>query len=213
MTRSAIILVFLALCTWALPAHAQVHSGAAYSLYADPRPRLAGDVLTIILAERTSAQRASEWERNANSRLGGGSNLDGGTDLTGRFALDASFNRESLSSNQSVQRDLLSGTLTALITGVDSTSGNLLVAGERRLNVNGETHVMKVRGVVRPLDVTYDNTVLSFQIANADIEYRRAGFHRRFIKPGAVARIGVGLVLGAASFFAIQQGMGALANQ
>ncbi len=92
--------------------------------------------------------------------------------------------------------------MTVVVVGVDST-GNLAIQGERRLSVNGEAHVMKVSGLVRPYDIRYDNSVLSYQIANANIEYRRAGFGRKWFKPGALVRWGVYALLGAGAYYAL----------
>ena len=172
----------------------------AQSLYADPTARQAGDVLTVVLAERTAAERASGFTNSSSSNLGGGSTTQGGA-VDGRFALDATFRKDARSRNETVQHDLLRGTLTARVVAVDST-GNLVVEGERRLNVNGVTHLMRLSGTVRPLDVRHDNTVLSHQIAGAVIEYRRAGLGRKFLKPGTFAKLGAVAVLAASLLFA-----------
>lgn len=180
----------------AQPARAQL------SMYADPKAHRTGDLLTVVLVERTSAQRESDWNNRSNASMGGSGNVAGGSSLSGHFGLDATFNKDARTYNQSIQRDLLSGTITAVVTHVDST-GNLVIAGERKLSVNGESHLLKVSGLVRPFDVQNNNTVLSYQIANAAIEYQRGGFHRRFLKPGAFVKIGLAAVLGAAVAFAV----------
>ena len=137
-----VLFIFTWLTLGALPAVAQ------NSLYADPRAFRQGDLLTIILAERTAAQRESNYEQAANTKLGGAAAVSGS--LGGRFGLDATFVHEGKSRNETLQRDLLTGTVTAIVVGVDTT-GNLLIEGERRLNVNGVTHLMRISGLVRPL--------------------------------------------------------------
>ena len=163
-------------------------------MFADPKARQTGDVLTIILAERTAASRESGWQNQSDAAAGGNASASN-NDLSGRFAFDASLSKSAKALNESVQSDLLSGTITAVVVSVDET-GNLVVQGERRLSVNGEAHLMKVHGVVRPFDVRYDNTILSYQIANADIEYRRDGFGRKWVKPGFLVRTGVVALIG-----------------
>ena len=66
------------------------------------------------------------------------------------------------------------GTLTARVVGVDP-AGNLLVEGERQLDVDGTTHILQVSGLVRPQDVGPSNSVLSHQIADARVAYRTEG--------------------------------------
>ncbi|MEX0599891.1 MAG: flagellar basal body L-ring protein FlgH [Rhodothermales bacterium] len=186
--RAAIITLLLVGAV--IPAQAQ------RSMYADPKAANAGDLLTVVLVERTSAQRQSAWSNAANSALGGSGDVGGGT-ISGIFSADASFNKAAQSNNRSSQEDLLNGTVTTRVVQVDE-GGNLFIEGERKLNVNGETHLLRISGIVRPIDVRSNNTILSPDIANAEIEYRRSGIHRRFFRPGMLARIGALGLLAAA---------------
>lgn len=174
----------------------------AQSMYADPRARSVGDVITIVLAEETSAQRASSYANNSNASSGGSAGVNSPS-VNGTFGLDTEFNNRSSNENETVQSDLLKGTLTARVTDTDE-AGNLIVEGERRLNVNGVTHLMQVSGTVRPLDVRSDNTLFSYEIADAEVEYRRDGAIRRYTKPGFLAKAGMVAALGAAIFFGTQ---------
>lgn len=174
----------------------------AQSLYADARARQPGDVLTVLLSESTSAQRESSSQNRSNSSMGGSASTNG-PNIAGTFGLDAEFSNASESANETMQSDLLQGTLTVRVTEVDD-AGNLVVEGERRLNVNGVTHFMRVTGTVRPFDIRTDNTLFSYQIANADIEYRRDGLIQRYAGPGFIAKVGAVAVLGAAIFFGTQ---------
>ncbi len=178
---------------------------AQRSMFSDVKAYRVGDAITITLAERTAAQRESQWERSSSSRLDGGSDIDAGTALNGRFGVNANFKNDAERRNGSVQSDLLRGAMTAVIVDVDSLSGNLIVAGERSLNVNGETHIMSVRGAVRPFDIQGDNSVLSFQLANADIVYKRqGGLKRAFLGPGALTGIATVVAIGAAAYVGLQ---------
>ena len=181
------------------------NASAQYSLFSDIKGRQLGDVITIRLEERTAAQRESGWENEKSGRLGGTGSLDGGSTLSGTFGMDARFDQESSRRNESVQSDLLRGTLSAVITRVDSLSGNVIVEGERSLNVNGETHLMKVTGTVRPFDIRGDNSVFSYQLANAMIEYKRAGGIKKAIfSRGTLIGVGTVLMVGAAAFVGMQ---------
>lgn len=170
------------------------------SMFADPKAQGPGDILTIVLAERTAAQRESAWENRSNSRLGAGATV-AGDGLSGQFAADARFSKEARARNESVQSDLLRGTVSARVVAVDAV-GNLQVHGERKISVNGEAHLLTISGVVRPYDILYNNTILSHQIADAEIEYRRTGFAKRMFKPGAFVKIGAIAALGAALLIA-----------
>ena len=67
-------------------------------------------------------------------------------------------------------------------------NGNLVVEGRRRVQVNYETQIMIIRGIVRPRDVDADNTVLSTQIADAEIIYAGEGVISEKQKPGWLSR-------------------------
>ena len=198
------ILLFLAalwLVTYLLPPSA----AAQYSLFSDVKARQPGDVITVRLEERTAAQRESGWENEKSGRLGGTGSLDGGSTLSGTFGMDARFDQETTRRNESVQSDLLRGTLSVVITQIDSLSGNVQVEGERSLNVNGETHLMKVTGTVRPYDIRGDNSIFSYQLANAMIEYKRAGGIKKAIfSRGTLIGVGTVLMVGAAAFVGMQ---------
>ncbi len=193
VTGMTLLFLAIALLLSARPVAAQ------QSLYADITAFRVGDALTIQLAERTSAQRKSGWERSTSSNLGGAGNVNGADNISGSFGVNATFNNQAQKENESVQRDLLQGTMTALVVGVDSLAGNLIIEGERSLHVNGETHILKVQGSVRPFDVSRNNTILSYQLANAIIEYKKAGgIKRALMGPGALAGVATLLVVGAA---------------
>ncbi len=193
--RVACAATLFALALTVSPAQAQL------SVFADPKADATGDLVTIILVERTSASRQSAWQNASDAALAGGAEVAGSSDISGRFGVDATFNKKARNQNSSSQEDLLNGTITARVLDVDPT-GNLIIEGERKLSVNGETHLLRISGVVRPIDIRSNNTVLSPDIASADIEYRRGGIHRRFFKPalfvraGAVAAILAAVILG-----------------
>jgi flagellar L-ring protein precursor FlgH len=176
-------------------------SAQSQSLYSDPKATEPGDVLTIILDERTSAQRESSYEGRSSSQVQGNGSATGGG-LGGQFGANATIENQTNTSNQAVQSSTLTGTLTVRIVEVNQ-AGNLIVSGKRRLTVNGSTHVMEVSGVVRTDDIRFDNTVLSHQIADAKIKYNQSGvrhngfFSKGFLlKAGSAVLVGVGVFLG-----------------
>lgn len=166
----------------------------AVSLYADVKAYQAGDLITVILAERTSARRSSESTAQQSARVGG----SGTTSSGDFFGLDAQFGGQRDSDSRTVQSDLLAGTITARVVGVDA-AGNLSIEGERRLNVDGAVHLMTVQGLVRPADVTTANTVLSYQIAGADVVYRQEG-GSKFLSGRFLTLVGTAAVLVGAVF-------------
>ncbi len=192
-------IIFLSLVVLMMP----LSSYAQVSLFADPRAHQIGDVVTIILAERTNAQRESRWANRSDAVRSGSGTVKGSNNLSGSFGVDATFATDNNNRNTSLQRDLLNGTISAQIVAIDSL-GNLIIRGERILTINGETHLLRISGAVRPIDVRHDNTLLSYQIADARIEYRQTGFKHRWFKPNFWSRMGVVAILGAAVMYALK---------
>ena len=158
---------------------------AAQSLFADAVARRPGDVITVVLAERTQAQRESASDEQAQAGLGGGASV--GPPVSGQFGLDARYASDATARSRSAQSDLLSGTVSVVVTDVDE-AGNLVVEGERTMNVNGAGHRLRLAGLVRPDDVRAGNVVFSYQIANAEVDYRQDGLRNKFFGPSFFAK-------------------------
>jgi flagellar L-ring protein precursor FlgH len=195
---------FLAPATLALavflggPVSAQGQS----SLYSDPTATEPGDVLTVVIDEQTSAQRASRYEGSSSSEVSG-SGSAAGNGLAGQFGANAQIENETANSNQTVQSGTLTGTMTVRVVDVNE-AGNLVVTGERNLTVNGATHVMEVSGIVRTDDIRHNNTVLSHQIADAKVKYNQSGArHNGFFSKGFLLKAGSAVLVGISIFLGL----------
>jgi flagellar L-ring protein FlgH len=170
---------------------------AAQSLFADPKASQVGDVITVVLAERTAAQREAGWDNQSRSRFGGEPGLERRrrTLRSRRPVQQGSPGAQHIFAAGPPDRHLLCSNRRR------DARGNLLVHGERSLTSTAR-RTSCVSADSSPFDIRHDNSVLSYQIADAEIEYRQAGMHRRFVRPGFLARAGAVVVLGAAIFFA-----------
>ena len=54
-------------------------------------------------------------------------------------------------------------------------NGFLKVQGEKIMNLNQGSEVIRIRGIIRPQDISSANTIESQQIANAEITYKGKG--------------------------------------
>lgn len=67
-------------------------------------------------------------------------------------------------------------------------NGNLVIFGKRQRQVEGDTQVIQVSGIVRPSDLSFDNTVDSDRVANFRLVYKSTGRESRMTKPGWLGR-------------------------
>jgi len=148
-----------------------------YPLFEDRRPRNVGDIVTIIIQEKTNASK----------------NVDTSTDKTGSasLTLDAvpDFLPDSINSSQNLKAaggnqmegkgsssadNTFTGTITTTVIGV-LPNGNLQIAGQKQIAINRGSEYVRFSGVVDPRSITGSNTVLSTQVADARMEYRSKG--------------------------------------
>jgi len=91
------------------------------------------------------------------------------------------------SSGDTARSESLTATVTAVVTKVFS-NGNLFVEGHRVILVNEEEHHFYISGVVRPIDIDQDNSVQSYMVAEAQIEFVGRGVLSDNQKPGWLSR-------------------------
>ena len=95
----------------------------------------------------------------------------------GEFFSTINGGGSSLSSNgtgTAGQSASLNGSISAIVVDV-MANGNLVVFGEKQLELNEGSEYIRVRGVIRPEDIQPNNTVLSRRLANAQFSYSGAG--------------------------------------
>jgi flagellar L-ring protein precursor FlgH len=145
-----------------------------FALFEDTKARAVGDLLTVVLIERTQASKKAETSTAKDTSTDIGNPTLFGRPLTangtpvGAFGLEGS--RAFSGKGDASQSNQLSGSVT--VTVVDRLpNGNLLVTGEKNVSLNQGSEVVRLTGVVRPMDVRPDNSVTSDRIADAKIEY------------------------------------------
>ena len=69
------------------------------------------------------------------------------------------------------------------------SNGNVAIYGQHQVKVNEEVEVMQIRGEVRPQDITAQNTVFSYQVANAELAMKGSGVVSQKQSPGVLTRM------------------------
>lgn len=174
--------------------------GYSQALFEDLKARRIGDTITIVLEERTQASKDAKTETSKDNTVGIanptllGAELKFDTPLLPHADGRSSTLGTSLSSAQefkgegsSSQGNSLSGNITVTVIDV-LPNGNLMVRGEKWLTLNQGDEYIQISGIVRPVDVRADNTVLSGQVADARITYSGEGFVADSNKMGWLGR-------------------------
>ena len=153
-----------------------------------------GDIVTILLAESAQASRVNglTTERVSVNQITPGV-------LPADTLFDEYANLANLGSTISSegngtagQSASLTGSISAVVTEV-MANGNLVVFGEKQLELNEGSEYIRVRGVVRPEDIQPNNTILSRRLANAQFSYSGAGELARSTRIPPITNILFGL--------------------
>jgi flagellar L-ring protein precursor FlgH len=94
-----------------------------------------------------------------------------GTNILNNNLNDATtFDGEGTSAQSNVLTGFISVTVAKRLV-----NGNLLVRGQKWITINQGREYVRIQGIVRPVDIAPDNTVLSTQVADAIIAYGGTG--------------------------------------
>lgn len=165
----------------ALGLAASAHAENLYpggSLVSDQRARAAGDALTVLIIEAATAESRADTSEDASFELEAGVK-----DASGLSTGGLNIGSQSNGEGRTARSGRLRGQVSVLVDQV-LESGNLLVRGEQLITINGEQQKISIEGIVRPIDISAENTVASTRLVNARIEYSGEGWVARSQKNG-----------------------------
>jgi flagellar L-ring protein precursor FlgH len=159
----------------------------------DQRARRIGDILTVSFNEIYAATKAQTAASSKTDAFGvtlptGLPNM-----LTGGFdkdpaGLNAGTTRSFAGSGNAVQSNSFSGLLSVTVVRVFD-NGNMEVQGQKELTLNNGNEYVRVRGVVRPEDISATNIVSSDRLADAQIRYTGSGHLADSSQPGWLSQL------------------------
>ncbi|MBE8952171.1 MAG: flagellar basal body L-ring protein FlgH [Quinella sp. 1Q7] len=145
--------------------------GGAMSMYSDKKARNVGDILTIVISESTT-QTATKSRTNSKS---GSVSVGSGTgifDFIKAFSASGSDNWQADGTATDTNR--FSGQITVTVVEV-LPNDNMIVEGTQSIWQNRDEHKITLRGVIRRDDVTMNNTVPSYKVADATLKFNGKG--------------------------------------
>lgn len=156
-------------------------------LYTGTRAARAGDPVTILLIENTTAAKSVN---SKNSKSGGASILPptaGPLSFLNPDALKASSNSSFNGGGNAAQTSTLASTLSVTIAEV-RPNGTALVRGEKQMKLSQGDEWVRFSGIIRLADIDQENTIPSPRVADARIEYSGKGALMRSSKQGWLGR-------------------------
>lgn len=146
-----------------------------------------GDVITVLLDERMQGSRSTRTDVSRESRNNALPNalgiIPGGIRGAAASLNLNESNTTSSGAGTADQTATLTGSLAVSVVEV-MPNGNLVVRGEKQLSLSEGSEVIQISGVIRPQDVSPNNTVLSRRLAHSQIAYRGSGDLAMAAQPG-----------------------------
>lgn len=154
------------------------------SFFRDTRAWKVGDILTVNVDITDSAKLSNGTRQQRDSADKMGINkLFGKEKVIGKLLgkasnpaslIDANSNRDIGGSGTISRNESISTVIAAMVRKV-MPNGNLVIEGRQEVRVNSELREIRIAGIVRPRDITSQNSVNSNQIAEARISYGGRG--------------------------------------
>lgn len=138
------------------------------TLASDHKAFRVGDLITVQVIEQSSASTSTDTstQRTNSVTAGVSTSLASNHQVNGSLSLGGSFDGGGTTQRANKLLATLSVTVREVLP-----NGDLKVAGEQLLTVNGEQHRVNLQGQIRPQDISTDNLVLSNRLADAHIDY------------------------------------------
>jgi flagellar L-ring protein precursor FlgH len=166
---------------------AAYHSGSSTwrdsgaDLFRDARAFRIGDVVTVNISIKDKASLDNTSNRSRDSSVGLTSALDfdfgfGGPGAKGSGKLDGNLDRTTATDSKGgIARSESINLLVAAVVTEVLPNGNLVISGTQEVRVNFEVRVLSVAGVIRPRDISTDNSISYDKIAEARVSYGGRG--------------------------------------
>jgi len=163
----------------------QLSGGSLFStsnemlLYEDKKANRIGDIITIELTEVTDATKKADTKTKKESDVQLDNPLIAGRNYvfnSGQSSFETSLGMENefRGESESKQSNKLNGTISVTVQNV-LPNGNLVVRGEKWITLNQGDEFIRVSGILRPQDISAENTAMSSRLANARIQYSGKG--------------------------------------
>jgi flagellar L-ring protein FlgH len=156
--------------------------GLSKSICADKRASRVGDIVTILVQENSTASKDNSTKTSKQSDVDAAIatflySPAASTALTQKGSLPAlKFSGKSDFTGGGTINNSQKIAASVAVRVVDVLpNSNLIIEGNRESSFSGEQQTILLRGTIRPEDITANNTVFSFNVADATIKFVSKG--------------------------------------
>ena len=168
-----------------------LYSSRGGSLFADKKDLQIGDIIQVVINEELQADSSNSrtTSRNTDGSFNGGiitpnaanTNPSGTVSkyaekFNSVLGFDASIGSgSSFTGKADSEIDETFETTVSVIIEQTYQNGNYFIKGSKQMLIDGQSQEIILSGVIRPYDISPENSIMSSQIANLKILYRKDG--------------------------------------
>lgn len=138
-------------------------------LVSDVKSYAVGEPIVVIVVESTVAEASAGTGVEKNTGISGGINHNNRNESVG---LNIDANDEG--AGKTSRKGRVATQLSAVITEIQP-NGMLRILGSQDIAINGEQQRVLVKGLIRASDISKNNTIFSYQLANVELEISGEG--------------------------------------
>ncbi|PKQ01004.1 MAG: flagellar biosynthesis protein FlgH [Alphaproteobacteria bacterium HGW-Alphaproteobacteria-13] len=169
------------------PANGSIFQSGYVPLTSGGRAGAVGDIITIQLVERMNASKSNAASTQRNGNVGLSPPTTGPLSIFNPSDIGMGGDQQFKGKGDASQSNALSGEVSVTVAEV-YPNGTMLVRGEKMLTLNRGDERVQISGLVRAVDISPDNRVLSTRVANANIRYVGKGEIARASRQGWLQR-------------------------
>ncbi|HDL01523.1 MAG TPA: flagellar basal body L-ring protein FlgH [candidate division Zixibacteria bacterium] len=186
--KIGLILFILLLLPFTIKVFGSNNFGQTQSLFTDIKANRVGDILTVLIFEQSRATQKAEAKTSKSTKA----SIEGGPGI-GPLRFIPIFGADGKNSStfdgkgESIRNGTFSAKMSVTVIAVKE-SGDLIIEGSRTIGLSGDRETMGLTGVVRQKDISPNNTIDSYLIADAEISYTGKGNSNSAHRPGFFTR-------------------------
>jgi flagellar L-ring protein precursor FlgH len=181
-----IILNVISIFTFSQTSYSQFIQNSNRSLFSDVKANKIGDVVLIVVVEDTKANNTANTSSGRSSNVSGTLGIQSSV-TNNTYGGSIGIGNDFKGSGNTDRSESIRTKLSAKVIEVDK-NGNLKIQASRNTKINGEAQTITLEGLVRPTDLSTDNSVYSYNILDLKLTITGNGSVSEVQEPGLITK-------------------------